>query len=197
LANGTASTDAVTKSQLDNVNSTLTASTVNLTSAQTISGAKTFTGSIKLPVETVLTKQDNNLEGGQIVFQRANNDPSYQDPTIDLYNGDIRFLYCNAVEVPASAALHTAVSTTGISKAGNGYVKFGNGIIIQWGLNTNGDQITFLTPYTTNPCVSICGNNTSGNTETASSAVGTVSTTGFKLLLSRGGWTAQWIAIGY
>jgi hypothetical protein len=161
LANGTASTDAVTKSQLDNVNSTLTASTVNLTSAQTISGAKTFTGSITLPAGTVLTKQDNNLEGGELVFQRANNDPLAQDARIDLYGGMMRFLHCNAVQVPASAALTTAVSTTGISKAENGYVKFGNGLIIQWGTLSSSKTITFSSPFTNANSYALVFNNNS------------------------------------
>lgn len=41
--------------------------------------------------------------------------------------------FTGVTKVPNSAAVGTAVSTAAISKAANGYVKFGNGIIIQWG----------------------------------------------------------------
>ena len=73
---------------------------VHLTGTETITGAKTFTGSLTIPSNTFIAKQNDDVEGGQIVFQKANNDPLYQNPVIDLYSGFIRFLYCSGVEIP-------------------------------------------------------------------------------------------------
>jgi hypothetical protein len=54
---------------------------------------------------------------------------------------------------PASAAINSIVTTKAISKSANGYVKLGNGLIIQWMLTSNitrsGTVITFPTPFTT------------------------------------------------
>ena len=54
------------------------------------------------------------------------------------------------VKVPNSATAGTAVATAAISKAGNGYVKFGNGILIQWGtgsMKNANTTITFPTAF--------------------------------------------------
>ncbi len=87
---------------------------VHLAGAETITGNKTFTGSLTIPCNTLIAKQDGNLEGGEIKFQRGDNDPLVQDPSIDLYNGNIRFLYCNSVIVTTpitSSNDETAAST--------------------------------------------------------------------------------------
>jgi hypothetical protein len=48
-------------------------------------------------IDPVIQKQDTNLDGGKLVFERADNDPSLSpqsedyDPTIDFYNGSFRF----------------------------------------------------------------------------------------------------------
>jgi hypothetical protein len=66
------------------------------------------------------------------------------------------------VKVPNNAAVGTAIATAAISKAGNGYVKFGNGIIIQWGRITMKHRtvmtITFPTSFaSTNYSVCLTG----------------------------------------
>ena len=42
--------------------------------------------------------------------------------------------FSSAVKCANSATTGTAITTSAISKSANGYVKLGNGIIIQWGL---------------------------------------------------------------
>ena len=39
----------------------------------------------------------------------------------------------NFVQAPASDIINSVITTTGISKAANGYLRLGNGIIVQWG----------------------------------------------------------------
>ena len=59
---------------------------------ETISGQKTFSDYVNLFLPT-LTKQNSDKEGGQIIFQRANNDTyGNMNPYIDLYDGKIRFV---------------------------------------------------------------------------------------------------------
>lgn len=50
-----------------------------------------------------------------------------------------------------SSVINSIVTTTGISLSGNGYVKFGNGLIIQWGtwnVLASEQTYTFPTPFT-------------------------------------------------
>ena len=58
-----------------------------------------------------------------------------------------------AAFAPASDAIGSIVTTTGINKAENGYVKLGNGLIVQWGKTPNignsGTTCTLPTPFTT------------------------------------------------
>lgn len=52
-------------------------------------------------------------------------------------------------QAPASDVLNSIVTTTGISKSQNGYVKFGNGLIIQWLYNVQTPStVTLPTPFT-------------------------------------------------
>jgi hypothetical protein len=91
---------------------------VHKTGDETITGTKTFTSGLTIPSNTLIAKQDNNLEGGEIKFQRGDNDPLAQNPSIDLYNGDIRFLYCNSVKVitPATSSNDDTAATTAYVK---------------------------------------------------------------------------------
>jgi hypothetical protein len=91
---------------------------VHKTGDETITGTKTFTSGLTIPSNTLIAKQDNNLEGGEIKFQRGDNDPLAQNPSIDLYNGDIRFLYCNSVKVitPATSSNDNTAATTAYVK---------------------------------------------------------------------------------
>ena len=89
------------------------------------------------------------------------------------------------------------------SKARNGYIKFGNGIIIQWGTTTSASQntaITLPTPFSnTNYSVTITSIGDSGVYQRLVSANTPKTTT--KFTTYAGGGAAldnfSWIAIGY
>ena len=110
---------------------------------------------------------------------------------------------------PASADTHSIVTTEGISKSKNGYLKFGNGIIIQWGLagpyNSNqwgGKTITFPTSFTTAPsaCLAYFTAANSGYYVHASSTTKTNFSTTINYWSDSGGGNAnyvRWMAIGY
>jgi hypothetical protein len=163
LANGIASTDAVTKGQLDSVNSTLTANSVNLTGTQTITGAKTFTGGVYLSPTTLL--KQSAVEGGAVYFEPPTSTSLTGPALIDITGNLMRFVGQNslgnyttplsldletgvAVATPSDAP-NSVVTTTAISKGASGYVKLGNGMIIQWGIVGTGANfsVTFPTPF--------------------------------------------------
>lgn len=222
VANGTATTDAVNKGQLDSVNSALVASTVNLTGTQTISGSKTFTGNVSLPYGTLLTKQDGEMEGGQINFEKPTNSSLTGNVFIDIYENQMRFvgknssqnatipltldLETNVAMAPASDYANTIVTTTGISKSGNGFVKLGNGIIIQWGrypsyVSPDPQRVTFPTPFTSTNYKAVCTYfRTGGDVDSGKDHINvdTQFTTGFTFRMSdTAAYGVNWIAIGY
>lgn len=53
--------------------------------------------------------------------------------------------FSGTVSVPNSSTLGTALNTTDISKSNNGYLKLGNGVIVQWGNLTKTGTSTTLT----------------------------------------------------
>ena len=69
----------------------------------------------------------------------------------------------NSTKIATTAFLKSVLSTSGnglatISKAGNGYCKFTNGLIIQWGLQTTSSQditVTLPTPFTSSSSYSV------------------------------------------
>ena len=68
-----------------------------ITGNKTFSGTNTFTGTTYLPSSTKLSAQDNNVEGGQIEFLSAPNEPnSYKPVNIDRYNGILRLFGLNS-----------------------------------------------------------------------------------------------------
>lgn len=106
---------------------------------------------------------------------------------------------------PNCAKVNSIVNTAGILKAANGYVKFGNGIILQWGsmgaVTVNSTRtVTFNTNFTATPRVF-----TNVNGSWAYCPVLTVTainTSNFTVLLSSNenktsGCGAYWFAIGY
>lgn len=110
-----------------------------------------------------------------------------------LPNGT-NYTYC-----PASDRNGSIVTTTGISKTPNGFVKFGNGLIIQWGYSkVDGSQVTLPTPFTTTN-YRICATymKASGSLGSGYGHVVTypTSTTSFYANTEAGEY--QWIAIGY
>lgn len=84
------------------------------------------------------------------------------------------------------------------SKKGDNYIKFSNGLIMQWGTSTSSSRtITFEISFTQNPAIHITPNSTTGYNYAG--AVDNVSTTGFTVRTYGGVSAASyfWTAIGY
>ena len=222
VANTEFVTTADTALQTQINNKANTTDVVNLTGAQTISGTKTFTGGVTMSSSTLLAKQDSNLEGGQINFERADNDPLSTNPTIDLLNGAFRIFGAdsngvvhipltidienNVVGVVDSDVEGSAVSTVAKSKSSNGYFKLGNGLLIQWGRyttvsGTDEHTISFSTPFSSATSYTIVKNYQSNHsTDALDKEVSfyNMTATG-ATTYSPTGDTSQisWLAIGY
>ena len=109
---------------------------------------------------------------------------------------------------PASDNYNSIVTTLGINKASNGYVKLGNGIIIQWGLATvasGSTSVTVTLPISfssTNYRITANHKSTS-NVAPSISAICVEVSSASKFILTHqnpysGGTVARhWIAIGY
>jgi hypothetical protein len=99
---------------------------------------------------------------------------------------------------PSSTAKNSIVTTTGINKAGNGYVKLGNGIIIQWGAISGGDNVSVTFPAAfTSTNYGLCityHTDATGTNYGYSPKVRSKTSTGFKAYTNTQG---RWIAIGY
>ena len=176
MADGTASTDAVTKGQLDSQNSTinttintLDAQNVKLTGNQTIADTKTFSSSPVIPT------------------------PSASD---------------NSTKAATTAWIKTFAKTSGanymstFSKAGNGYFKFTNGLIIQWGsvAAASGNRNVSLPISFSNTNYRIVFNWTGGSSGELFAGAITSKTTSSFIIRSVGGANdraADWVAIGY
>lgn len=91
-----------------------------------------------------------------------------------------------------------SVGTGYTSQKGDDYIKFSNGLIVQWGTSTSSSRtITFKTSFTQSPAINITPISVSGYNFAAS--VDNVSTTGFTIY-TYGGVSSSpffWIAIGY
>lgn len=99
---------------------------------------------------------------------------------------------------PANSAVNSIVTTTGISKAQNGYVKLGNGIIIQWGKSTGGEHVTFSQPFTSNSSFGISTgyvNSIAGDHQYGCPY--NISSTGFDWVRYNANSVLYWTAIGY
>lgn len=116
-----------------------------------------------------------------------------------LANGDT-FAYA-----PASDVTDSILTTAAINKAGNGYVKLGNGIIFQWGSFASGNyrttkEITFPTAFPTKAHVFFNSNyqQTTGDSG-CSCGVTNVTTTKFTYYsgFEQSNPTVYWFAIGY
>jgi len=181
---------------------------VHKTGNETIGGDKTFNNDVHFN-NGVFVDAAYGVEGGQIEFAKAPNSSLTGTIKLDVYKNSMRMfgpdsngnnrvvieadIEDNALYIPASDKINSAVSTTGINKAQDGYVKFGNGLIIQWGFsNTSGSTtVTFPTAFTSTNYVAV-GNSTGGsyvviNRNSQSTTSMTMSNT----------VSFEWIAIGY
>lgn len=107
--------------------------------------------------------------------------------------------FSSAVKCAGSATTGTAITTSAISKSANGYVKLGNGIIIQWGKTSSNNNVTvtFPTAFTSTPTLSTSVVRSAG--DSYAPVIVSISATNFKIYCGGGsnGSPSYWIAIGY
>ena len=144
---------------------------------------------------------DNGVNRSQLYTVDGNDSPSFLGIGYDSTN-NVVYTTC-----PASARTNSIVTTTGISKGSSGYVKLGNGMIIQWGsrsgIGTDSTRtITFPTAFSnTNYAFVDCAiiNAKTGNS-VSSACIRTNSKTTTSVVLIQDTWAdsgGQWLAIGY
>lgn len=201
-----------------------TTDVVNLTGTQTITGSKTFYSNNRplivanpdvergvtpaSDIYTVIRYEDKsgNLMGVCESRQAAD---GAVDMRFNVWNGSdyspyamgLR-RYSNGTEYgfcPPSDSVGSIVTTEGINKAANGYVKLGNGLIIQWGYSDiDGAQVTLPTPFS-NTNYRICATymKASGNLGSGYGHVITYPTYTTSFYANTEAGMYQWIAIGY
>lgn len=100
---------------------------------------------------------------------------------------------------PECDSANSIVTTMALSKAENGYVKFGNGLIICWGSVGGGSSVTatFPTAFTTTPRVASA--TTQGSGGGYERVIVSITKTGFtsKGYGGASAYTSHYIAIGY
>lgn len=210
---------------------------VHTSGNETIDGIKTFTSSLTKKANSV-TKGTNpsSAQYWQLSFtdkngSGVNNRIGLVETKLDT-NGDVETVMCaykntngsadqtqirvgytqsgvKYTYAPASDVVNSIVTTTAINKAKNGYVKLGNGIIIQWGmLSATNSSLTFPTAFSnTSYSINIFALSNSQNTESTNhSMAASKTTTGISWIrmgqYANAGhtdnqYTHNWIAIGY
>ncbi len=197
---------------------------VHKTGNETILGEKTFqtdrlykkstqdfTTTPAQPYYTEIRNVDiNNFEIGQFRVWKDTDGANvidllgrYQDNSVNFYGAVLGIRsYSDGRSFPyasASDVNNSVVTTEGINKSPNGYVKLGNGLIIQWGTVTAQNTtltITLPIPFTSNN-YTVAG--TAHDYGKALFIANTKTTTNFRLDLGGGIGTAKidWLAIGY
>lgn len=225
LNNGVNDNDAVNMSQLN--------TKVSLTGDETIGGDKTFQTDklykkstqdfITTPAQPYYTEirnvDINNFEIGQFRVWKDTDGANvidllgrYQDNSVNLYGAVLGIRsYSDGRSFPyasASDVNNSVVTTEGINKSENGYVKLGNGLIIQWGTatcNSGNNNISFPTAFS-NTNYRIVSNLISSTNNSGSGAANSIynkSTTGCIIQVRAypgvgiGAVSSEWLAIGY
>lgn len=176
LGNGTNSDDAATKGQLDSQNSTIN-TTINTLDAQNV-----------------------KLTGNQTIADTKTFSSSPVIPTPSASD--------NSTKAATTAWIKTFAKTSGanymstFSKGGNGYFKFTNGLIIQWGsvAAASGDRNVSLPTSFSNTNYRVAFNWTGGSSGELFAGAVTSKTTSKFTIRSAGGANdraADWVAIGY
>ena len=107
----------------------------------------------------------------------------------------------NGKSVATTAFVKTVLKTSGkglatISKSGNGYCSFTNGLKVQWGQNSTPDTVTYPTAFTATPRVALA--QVSSSNDQRNIVIYDVTKTNFKSLrYSSEVASFQWLAIGY
>ena len=173
---------------------------VKLTGDQTIAGAKTFSnpircGVIQNSVGKASAHFSTNATSSEAYLTATSPNNMYQtNLLLHVDNNGNRYAAARA-----SDATNSIVTTTGILRAQNGYVKLGNGIIIQWGttgaISTQDLEIILPTAFSSSNYSVTATMNQSGGSNDCSCH--TLTTTSFKLHYNQAGYSYHWIAIGY
>ena len=104
------------------------------------------------------------------------------------------------VECPYSDVTNSVVTTRGIQKSSNGYVKFGNGIIIQWGNTTvtSSKDVGLPVAFVASFKVVVCDQSTSAGGVNSVGIDYINALTKFRVYNKDNAETGfSWIAIGY
>lgn len=148
-----------------------------------------------LEFKLTLTRDNSNYHALFIGVDASGNPYTYAPTPANSSNGGniATTKFVKSVLSSSSAGLAT------ISKAQNGYCKFTNGLIIQWGAGSynSGTTITFPTPFTmSTPSVQITYKNYSSINDCDAQSI---SKTSFQFHRHDGGSSVgiTWVAIGY
>ena len=188
---------------------------VHLAGSETITGIKTILDTIEkkatwdstqtplsLVVSDAIRFKDSNDVVYGLVTSTKNTDGTLAT-VIDCRKGNlfsqIRVCIDNNNNIfaaaPGSDKVNSIVTTEGISKGANGYVKLGNGIIIQWG-DGYSNPVTFPTPFSSTAVVT--GSPTyNGRTQDGHGYVWNITTTSFEYRCDNDMLPYRWIAVGY
>ncbi|MBR3675992.1 MAG: hypothetical protein IKN71_02540 [Alphaproteobacteria bacterium] len=192
--------DTAASTQIDTVGArnTKLGSYVTLAGNQEITGRKNFVGSL----QNVRLKMNSDAENAYTDLAFLKNDDTRVAYIRGNSSGELGIV-ANKVTVPASSEANSAVNTAAISKASNGYVQLGNGVIINWGKTTvqtssQSTTVTFSKAFSNNNGTHVA---TQGGGATLPK-VTSINSTSF--VLSRDEATASaspatytWIAVGY
>lgn len=193
---------------------------VSKTGDEDIGGKKTFTNEIIGNANIYQTAgQLRIVQGKYGAILRNDGDKLYflttaeNDPygSWDSTKVSCRFnLIEGSFESKSTDAIQSVITTTGIQKAGNGYLRMGNGIIIQWGqMSASSTQITFPIAFsnTNYQFVDYTSISQDSNTLTMHPIIynNHKTTTGIVVKVGQYGtnaktdsnYTHNWIAIGY
>lgn len=203
--NSTSNTNIATCGWVNNA--ALSTNVVHRSDAETIGGNKTFSGNIILHRGSTSTNEGyfyKNSAGDITLGIKTSDNLSALAGVTFGTNGNISIspVSGGTITAPASNANNSVATTVGHINSANGYYKFGNGLIVQWGtIDTTGSarSITYPTAFSSaNYGFSIVPKN-STNSAMYTMSINNRTTTGCDILAGRNveNVGALWIAIGY
>lgn len=189
-----------------NINELVETNFVHLDGNEIVDGIKTFLQSILLPTPAA---GDNSTKAATTAFIQAAL-AVYAKLASPTFTGTPKAPTAasntNTTQIATTAFVKSVLSSSGngfatYSKSGNGYIKFANGIILQWGrLSSQSSQdysVTLPTPFSSSSSyVPLIIDTTTSNGQSHCSVTSAI-TTKFSGKHSSDGTTMFWIAIGY
>lgn len=142
--------------------------------------------------------RDVNIKGYSAQMRARNN------ITQKAFGIIVRSLDNGSVETsaPSVSNANGIVTQAALSKAANGYIKLGCGIIIQWGretssLTTNPKTITYPKAFSSATSYAVTANDSTSSNNQSHCGVNSPTATGFTLYHSTDAQVITWLAIGY